>query len=53
MKRKDLLIKPFSTEKLVEYLNELAAASDELQKSVEKSKEGSLHVVMRGDYCML
>lgn len=52
MKRKDLLIKPFSTEKLAEYLNELAAASDELQKSVEKSKEGSLHVVMRGDYCM-
>ena len=52
MKRKVFLIKPFSTEKLVEYLNELTAASDELQKSVEKSKEGSLHVVMRGDYCM-
>ncbi len=52
MKRKDILIKPFSTKELAEYLNELTVASEELQKALEKSKEGSLHVVMRGDYCM-
>lgn len=52
MKRKDIILTPFSTEKLAEYLKELITLSGEIEKELERSKEGSLHVVMRGDYCM-